>query len=34
MTAQAPSRCVDAILTTYVENKSKADIPAHSLNNI
>ena len=34
MTSQAPSRCVDSILTTYDENKAKADIPTYSLNNI
>jgi len=33
MTSQAPSRCVDNILITYDENKVKADIPKHSLNN-
>ena len=34
MTSQATCRCVDKILITYVENKSKADIPTHGLNNI
>ena len=34
MTSQAPCRCVDNILTTNDENKTKADIPTQSLNNI
>jgi len=34
MTSQAPCRCADNILITYNENKAKADIPTHSLNNI
>ena len=34
MTSQVPCRCVDNILNTYDENKAKADIPTHSLNNI
>jgi len=34
MTSQAPCKCVDNILVTYDENKSKADIPTHSINNI
>ena len=34
MTSQAPCRCVDNILITYDENKAKAHIPTHSLNNI
>jgi len=34
MTSQAPFRCVNNILITYDENKAKADIPTHSLNNI
>ncbi len=34
MTSQALCRCVDNILITYDENKAKADIPTHSLNNI
>jgi len=33
MTSQAPCRCVDNILITYDENKSKADIPTRSLCN-
>jgi len=32
ITSQAPCKCVDNILITYDENKSKADIPTHSLN--
>lgn len=34
MTSQALCRCVDNILVTYDENKAKADIRTHSLNNI
>ena len=34
MTSQAPCGCVDNILITYDENKAKADIPTHSLNNM
>ena len=34
MTSHAPCRCVDNILIMYDENKAKADIPTHSLNNI
>ena len=34
MTSQAPCRCVHNILITYDENKAKADIPTHSLNNM
>jgi len=34
MTSQAPCKCVDNILITYDKNKSKADIPTHSINNI
>ena len=34
MTSQAPSRCTDNILITYDKNEAKADISAHSLNNI
>ena len=34
MTSQALCRCVDNFLITYDENKAKADIPTHSLNNI
>ena len=34
MTSQAPCRCVDNILNTYDENKAKAVIPTHRLNNI
>ena len=34
MTSQAPCKRVDNILVTYDENKSKADIPTHSINNI
>jgi len=34
MTSQAPCKCVDNILVIYDENKSKADIPTHSINNI
>ena len=34
MTSQAPYRYVDNILITHDENKAKADIPTHSLNNI
>ena len=33
-TSQAPCRYADNILITYDENEAKADIPAHSLNNI
>ena len=33
MTSQTPCRCVDNVLITY-ENKAKADVPTHSLNNI
>jgi len=34
MTSQALYRCVDNILITYDENKAKADVTTHSLNNI
>jgi len=34
MTSQAPCRWVDKILIIYDENKAKADVPTHSLNNI
>ena len=34
MTSQEPCKCVDNILITYDKNKSKADIPTHSINNI
>ena len=34
MTSQAPCKCVDNIIITYDENKAKADIPTHSLDNI
>ena len=34
MTSQAPSRCVDNILTTNDENKAKADIPTHRITTI
>jgi hypothetical protein len=34
MTSQAPCRIVDNILITYYENKAKADIPTHGLNNM
>ena len=34
MTSQVPCRCADNILIIYDENKAKADIPTHSLNNI
>ena len=34
MTSQAPCKCVDNILITYEENKSKAYIPTHSINKI
>jgi len=34
MTSQAPCRCVDKILITYDENKVKADVPTHNLNNV
>ena len=34
MTSQEPCRWVDNILFTYDENKAKADILTHSLNNI
>ena len=34
MTSQTPCRCVHNILITYDENKAKADLPTHGLNNI
>ena len=34
MISQATCGCVDKILITYDENKAKADIPTHRLNNI
>ena len=33
MTSQASCKCKDNILITYDENKAKAGIPTHSLNN-
>ena len=34
MTSQAPVDVQTILLITYDENKAKADIPTHSLNNI